>query len=90
MNAFCALSITRSVIAPFLINASLRSSRSREVSIVTANIFVLLFPLPAIAALTTCGSPWTVRKSKSYLAIPLTAFSTVAPISKNFISKKTL
>jgi hypothetical protein len=46
-------------------------------------------PLPVAAARTTCGSPCTVRKSRSYWAMPRTAASIVAPMSKSFISRKT-
>ena len=47
-------------------------------------------PRPATAALTTCGSPWTVRKSGATEAtMPRVAAVTVAPISKSFMSRKT-
>ena len=90
IRALRARSTTRSWMLPSLIRAAFRSSRSRDVRIVTARIFVLLSPRPATAARTTYGSPWTVRKSRLYCAMPATAFSTVAPMSKNFMSRKTL
>jgi hypothetical protein len=43
---------------------------------------------PRLAARTTCGSPWTVRKSRSNCASPRTAASTVAPMSNSFMSRK--
>ena len=47
-------------------------------------------PRPAAAAATTCGSPWTVRKSGATVAVRLrVAAVTVAPMSKSFMSRKT-